>query len=388
MLRSRRLPFDSANLLAVIAIVLALAAPAGAALLTAKGIANNAVESRHIKNGTLTGADLKANSVTNAQLAIGAVKAPNLANGSIGTNQVADGSLTGADLVDGSVSALDLAPGAVGASSLAAGSIGASLITDGGVGSPELADGAVTSGKLATGAVTGSKLGDLSVTSGKLADGAVTTGKFASGAVDAAAIGTGAVTSSKFATGAVDETAIGAGAVDSIELANGAVEAQHMSVGSVRGAALGAVVGVGVTATNVAVAQDAFEDAVTDETDGQVVDFATELFDTATMHDNVTNPSLLVAPTTGLYQVQAWVSWTGDATGYREATILANGTIVSQSRINAGSGGMGKLPNNQVGVLVDLTAGQSVQLRLSNNAGVAIVADRVRLTMHRIGTTS
>lgn len=31
-------------------------------------------------------------------------------------------------------------------------------------------------------------------------------------------------------------------------------------------------------------------------------------------------------------------------------------------------------------------SGQSVQLRLSNNAGVAITADRVRLTMHRVGT--
>lgn len=387
MLHARR-RLDSAHLLAFVAILLALVAPAGAALVTAKGIANNAVESRHIKNGRITAVDLAARSVTNKQLGIGAVKAPNLANGSIGTNQVADGSLTGTDLVDGSISALDLAPGTVGASALAAGSIGASLLADGGVGTADLADGAVTSAKLASGAVTGSKLGDLSVTSGKLADGAVTSGKLASGAVEAGAIATGAVTAAKLATGAVDEAAIGAGAVDSIELANGAVEAQHVSAGSVTGAALGTVVGVGVEATVVSVPTDALDSFPTpEETDGVVVPFATELFDTAGIWALGT-PGNLVVPTAGLYEVHAWVDWDADNDGYREVQIVANNVIIAQERRATFAGSIGNRSNMNLSALFSANAGHVVNLRISHTAGNALVASRVRLTMHRIGTTA
>ena len=40
---------------------------------------------------------------------------------------------------------------------------------------------------------------------------------------------------------------------------------------------------------------------MTDETDGQTVDFTTELFDTNTMHDDVTNPSRLLDAPTSLF---------------------------------------------------------------------------------------
>ena len=365
--RSRRFArIDSAHLLALVAILVALAAPAGAALVNARGIANNAVLSRHIKNGSVTSADLAARSVTNRQLGVGAVKAPNLANGSIGTNQVADGSLTGADLVDGSVSAFDLAPGTVGASALASGSITASLLADGGVSTADLADGVVTSAKLADGAVTGSKLGSLSVTGGKLADGAVT--------------------SSKFATGAVDETAIGAGAVDSIELASGAVQTAHLADGSVTGTKLGQVVGTSLAATAVNVPADPDIAPTLDETNGLVVPFTTERFDTAAMWDPGT-PGSIVLPSDGVYDIRAWVDWDADNDGWRELQIVVDAGVEAQERRSTFNGTLGNRSNMTISTIVAGVAGEVVQLRISQAAGNALLANRVRLQVVRLGTT-
>ncbi len=365
--RTRRLAhLDSAHLLAIVAIVVALAAPAGAALVTATGIANNAVQSRHIKNASITSADLAAKSVTNKQLAVGAIKAPNLANGSIGTNQVADGSLTGADLVDGSVTAFDLAPGTVGASALAGGSITTSLLADGGVSTADLADGAVTTGKIGDGAVTGSKLGNLSVTSGKLADGAVT--------------------SAKFATGAVDEAAIGAGAVDSIELASGAVQATHLEANAVTGAKLGQVVGTTVTAANVTIPADPDIAPALNETNGTNVTFAAEVFDTASMWA-ASLPTDVIPPTDGVYAITAWIDWAADNDGWREVQITVDGTIIAQQRIAAFNGTLGNRTNMTISGVTNLLQGEEIRLRVSHAAGSDLVASRVRLSAYRIGTT-
>ncbi len=333
----------SAHLLSIIAIVLALTAPAGAALVTARGIANNAIESRHIRNGRITSADLAPRSVTNRQIALGTIKAPNLANGSIGTNQVADGSLTGADLVDGSVTVFDLAPGTVGASSLANGSIGTALLADGGVSTSDLADGAVTSGKIAPGAVTGSKLGDSSVTTGKINDGAVTSSKFAIGAV----------------------------------------QAQHIGAGEVRGAALGKAIAAGVEATVANVPNDVA--VPNDETDGAVVPFSVT-FDTASIWSPA-SPNDLTLPLDGLYLVTVWVDWDPSDTGYREAQIVHDGTVVAQDRRDASADPTAERSNQTLGTLVNGVVGDVVRVRLSQASGGSLGA-RVRLTIHRVGAVS
>jgi hypothetical protein len=331
----RRRP-DSAHLLAVVAIVLVLVAPAGAALVNAKGLATNAVESRHIKNGQVRTADIGVKAVANKHLATGAVKATNLATGSVGTVQVADASLTGTDIVDGSVTASDLAPGTVGASALAAGSIGSSLLADG--------------------SVTAAKLGAASVSSATIADGSIGTADVADGSIGTVDLAPGAVTSSKLATN------------------------------SVEGGSLGRVVGAGVTAINVAVAQDPLDAPPAEDNDGTVVDFDTELWDTASMW-GIGTATDVVLPSDGLYQAEAWVYWESNTSGTREAQIVHDGVIVAQDRRLTGSG-VGGLMNQTIVATFDGSTGDVVRVRLSQNATATLDADTVRLTIRRIGTVA
>jgi hypothetical protein len=340
----RRRRLDTAHLLAVIAIVLAIVAPAGAALVNAKGLATNAVESRHIKNGQVRTADIGAKAVTDKQLAAGAV----------GTVQVADASLTGTDLVDGSVTAVDLAPGTVGASALAAGSISSSL----------LADGSVTASKLVASSVSSATIADATITSADIA--------------------TGAITSAKIATGAIGEAEIGPGAVDSIELADSSVTTIKLADGSVNGAKLGAVVGAGLTAVDVAVAQDGLDAPPAEDNDGTVVGFDTELWDTAAMWA-LGSPTNIVLPSDGLYQAETWVYWQSNTSGTREAQIVHDGAIVAQDRRLAGSG-VGGLMNQTIVATFDGNAGDVVRVRLSQNATATLDADTVRMTIRRVGT--
>jgi hypothetical protein len=350
----RRRRLDTAHLLAVIAIVLAIVAPAGAALVNAKGLATNAVESRHIKNGQVRTADIGAKAVTEKQLAAGAVTAPSLGTGAVGTVQVADASLTGTDLVDGSVTAVDLAPGTVGASALAAGSISSSL----------LADGSVTASKLVASSVSSATIADATITSADIA--------------------TGAITSAKIATGAIGEAEIGPGAVDSIELADGSVTTIKLADGSVSGAKLGAVVGAGLTAVDVAVAQDGLDAPPAEDNDGTVVGFDTELWDTAAMWA-LGSPTNIVLPSDGLYQAETWVYWQSNTSGTREAQIVHDGAIVAQDRRLAGSG-VGGLMNQTIVATFDGNAGDIVRVRLSQNATATLDADTVRMTIRRVGT--
>jgi hypothetical protein len=333
--RARR-HLGSAHLLSIIAIVLALAAPAGAALVTAKTLGNNAVQSRHIRNGQVRSADIGRRAVTNRHLAIGAVKGNNLAAGSIGTVQVANGSITSADLAPGTIPA----PTVIPPLQIPAGMIGAA----------ELADGAVTNAKLTDGVVTAQKL----------------------------------------AADSVGATAIGAGAVGAAELASGAVQVQHIGAGAVRGEALGTIVGAGVTATNVSVPQDAFDMVLADEeADGMLVPFTAELWDTAAMWNAGATATDLIVPSGGLYDVQAWVSWDQFNNGNREVQILHDDTIVAQERRVAGTGSIDSRSNQMLSTTIAAAAGNVVQLRISHSAPTAtLVADRVRVTIRRVGSLS
>jgi len=75
-----------------------------------------------------------------------------------------------------------------------------------------------------------------------------------------------------------------------------------------------------------------------------VIAFDAETFDTATMHDNSTNNSRLVAPVAGKYQLTVSNVWTLSAAGTRALMVRKNaagafgsGTILSQSNV-AGTG--------------------------------------------------
>ena len=111
----------------------------------------------------------------------GAAVAAGLPKNSVGANQLKRNAVTTAKLKRGAVTAGKIAPKAVvagklGANAVLPGNLGNGIITtaklsDGAVIASKIKNGVVTTNKLNNGAVTTAKLGDGSVTLGKLADG-------------------------------------------------------------------------------------------------------------------------------------------------------------------------------------------------------------------------
>ncbi|HKH65333.1 MAG TPA: hypothetical protein VKA35_07710 [Solirubrobacterales bacterium] len=110
----------------------------------------------------------------------GAAVAAGLPRNSVGTNQLKRGAVSAAKLKRGAVTAGKIAPKAVvagklGANAVLPGNLGNGIITtnklsDSSVIAGKIKNGAVSTNKLPNGAVTTAKLGDGSVTLGKLAD--------------------------------------------------------------------------------------------------------------------------------------------------------------------------------------------------------------------------
>jgi hypothetical protein len=123
----------------------------------------------------------------------GAAVAAGLPKKSVGPQQLKPGAVTTRALHRKAVTAGKLAPKAVtagklGANAVLPGNLGNGIITtekisDQAVNAAKLKNGATTTNKLNNGAVTTAKLGNDAVTSGKLADGSVTSSKLSSGVI-------------------------------------------------------------------------------------------------------------------------------------------------------------------------------------------------------------
>lgn len=399
---------SSAHFLALLALIFAVAAPASAALVTATGIAPNAVQSKHIKNGSITSADLAANSVTTKQIKAGSVNGTKLTAGSVGTAQIADGSITAADLAPGTIPA----PPAIvpPPNQLTTGAVTSAIIADGTITAADIAPGTVTATQIAAGTIAATQLGTASVAADELADDAVTSSKVLNGTILAADIAADAVTATQIATGAVtgakilDATITSAdiapGAVSTASIADGSVATNKLADGSVTGAKLSAVVGAAV---NTGAAQSIPHDTLdfgselaytTDEGDGQLVSFVggASAFATAGMVDLVGAPTRVTITQSGLYQVTANVVWSQNSTSYREVEIVAgatavagSGTIVAMNRAQALTSNPARTYQNVTG-LVALTAGDWITLRVSQASGSALDLVRAKLDLVRTGS--
>jgi hypothetical protein len=109
----------------------------------------------------------------------GAAVAAGLPRNSVGQNQLKRGAVSAAKLKRGAVTAGKLAPKAVvagklGANAVLPGNLGNGIIT-----TNKLSDGSVIAGKIKNGVVTTNKLNNGAVTTAKLGDGSVTLGKLA-----------------------------------------------------------------------------------------------------------------------------------------------------------------------------------------------------------------
>jgi hypothetical protein len=142
-LRKRRPRLSYANVVATLALFLALGGAAVAA-----GLPRNSVGPSQLKKGAVTAAKIKRNAVTAGKISKGAVVA-----GKLGANAVLPGNLP-----KGIVSSDKIANGAVIAASIKNGVVTGNKLQNGVVSAAKLADGAVNSAKLAEKSVSLTKL--------------------------------------------------------------------------------------------------------------------------------------------------------------------------------------------------------------------------------------
>ena len=143
-MRIPRPKLNYANVIATIALFVALGGAAVAA-----GLPKNSVGTNQIKRAAVTAAKIKRGAVTSGKIAPKGVTA-----GKLGANAVLPGNLG-----NGIISTEKIADGAVLASKIKNGVITANKLTNGAVTTPKLADDSVNSAKLADGSVSLNKLG-------------------------------------------------------------------------------------------------------------------------------------------------------------------------------------------------------------------------------------
>jgi hypothetical protein len=123
----------------------------------------------------------------------GAAVAAGLPKNSVGTNQIKRGAVTAAKIKRGAVTSGKIAPKGVTAGKLGANAVLPGNLGDGIITSAKLSDGAVIASKIKNGVVTINKLNNGAVTTAKLDDGAVNSSKLADGSVSVGKLGKGVI---------------------------------------------------------------------------------------------------------------------------------------------------------------------------------------------------
>ncbi len=85
------------------------------------------------------------------------------------------------------------------------------------------------------------------------------------------------------------------------------------------------------------------------------------------MHSNVTNPSRITAPVSGLYLASATISWVANATGNRQASLLVNGTTGYEGDLVPAASG--NSTSCHVTHTLELSAGDYVEARSLQSSG-------------------
>jgi hypothetical protein len=112
----------------------------------------------------------------------------------------------------------------------------------------------------------------------------------------------------------------------------------------------------------------------------------TETFDTDSLHDNVTNNNRLTASVTGKWMVTAAVSFAANSTGYRQVKINKNNTTDYAIAVSLNLGAS-DTPGVTVSDIVDLAAGDYVQIIAAQNSGGAlnVITAGTTASMYLIG---
>jgi hypothetical protein len=103
-----------------------------------------------------------------------------------------------------------------------------------------------------------------------------------------------------------------------------------------------------------------------------VLAFNSERYDTDTIHDITTNNSRLTCKTAGKYNIFAGIEFAANATGFRQVSLLLNGTYqIAVSNTNALSLSITPTRIN-VSTVFDLAVNDYVEVEVYHTAGVAI----------------
>lgn len=95
--------------------------------------------------------------------------------------------------------------------------------------------------------------------------------------------------------------------------------------------------------------------------------FTSEVWDTASMHDNASNTDRLVAPVAGKYLIVAQVGFAANATGYRAVSIRNSGGGVLAASLTPPASGDETILN--VSTVWDLAAADYVRIFAYQNSG-------------------
>jgi hypothetical protein len=131
MLRRLRPRLSYANVIATLALFIALGGGAYAAVTAPK----NSVTSRSIRNGQVKRVDLAARAVTNSRIGPNAVSNSKVGPNAVSTGKIADNAVTTTKVLDGAITT--------------------SKVLDAAITTPKLADNSVTQSKLSTNSVNG-----------------------------------------------------------------------------------------------------------------------------------------------------------------------------------------------------------------------------------------
>jgi hypothetical protein len=139
--------------------------------VTSDKIADNAIETRHIKNGAVTADKLTimpagrplTPGLETSEIKDGAITSGKIAPNAVTTDHIASNAVANDDIKDGAISTAKIRDGAVTKEKMADGIIGTAEIIDGSITAAKLATNSVTNAKIATNAITKAKMADNSV---------------------------------------------------------------------------------------------------------------------------------------------------------------------------------------------------------------------------------
>jgi hypothetical protein len=100
------------------------------------------------------------------------------------------------------------------------------------------------------------------------------------------------------------------------------------------------------------------------------ITFDTEVYDTDTIHDLVTNPSRFTCHTKGIYVCIGGVTFAANATAARTASIAKNGSLIAVSQLISAGASPNTSPN--VSGIIDLDIGDYVELWAYQHSTVAL----------------